>query len=93
MPTIPVKGNSPKAQGTKTVYGIKARVENSYTFKAGRSTDAASLEQAQITGPASEDVPIPVQGDWESDGSVTIVQDQPFDLTILAMTAKIDGGE
>lgn len=64
------------------------RVLNSYPPKIGTQ----SLEQAHFTGPASGDYAVPLKGNWDTEGSITVRMDIPFDLHVLAVSVEIDAG-
>lgn len=91
MPSNPANQIGPQYQKAKTVYSLIARILNSYPFKVGRAEDK-TLETAKFTGPVSGDYRVLVNGSYDSDGSVTIVQDEPLDLEILAITAQVSAG-
>ena len=75
---------------SKTIPKLTAKLLASYPFKVGY--DGGTMERARFTGPVSGDYPIPVMGSWDTEGSISIVQDQPFDLTVLAIAIEVDAG-
>lgn len=74
----------------KTITKLIARILQCNSFKVGYENGV--MEQAEIQGPATGDYTIPVAGTWDTEGSVLILQDQPLDTTILAISAEIDAG-
>jgi len=82
----------------KEILEATIRVVDSYNVKVGDDEDSAmlipytgSVEQPLGAGPVpiTADLFIPIEGDIKEDGAVTIVQDEPFPLTVLAVYTKI----
>jgi hypothetical protein len=93
MPPNPYARNTPQAQKQKIAYSLYARLLDSYAFDAAPS-EAGSVNRAQLPGaaPFTGDVKVPLLSNQSSDGAVWIIQDDPFDTTILAITAQVDTG-
>ena len=79
----------------KRIVAVAARVLTSRAFEAGYA-ETANLETAQRpdgvawTGTYTGDVRIPFQGDWNTDGWVWLIQDQPYRTIILALVPEVD---
>jgi hypothetical protein len=84
-----------QAQKQKIAYSFYTRVLDSYAFDAAPSETGAH-NRAQLppgeTAPYSGDIKVPLLSNHNSDGSVWILQPDPFDTTILAITAQVDTG-
>jgi hypothetical protein len=79
----------------KNTFSLIARLLSSYPFKTEpyEGADAGYINTTQLEStPFTGDAPVAVSGNW-GEGSVTILQDTPFDLTIIAITASVDGGD
>jgi hypothetical protein len=95
MPPNPYGSNQMQAQKQKIAYSFYARVLDSYPFDAAPSETGAP-HHAQLppgeTAPYSGDLKVPLLSNHSSDGSIWIIQPDPFDTTILAITAQVDTG-
>lgn len=66
--------------------------DSSYPVKVGYSETDDYLETSRFDSvPFSGPVPVDVDGEWEGNGWVAVVQDQPLPATILAMLPEVDG--
>jgi hypothetical protein len=74
----------------KTIHQIIARVLQSHSFKTG--TVLTQMEEAPISGSASGDYQIPISGQWDTEGVIHFMQEDPFDVTILAVQVEVDAG-
>jgi hypothetical protein len=78
---------------TKASGPVKLRVLDSYPAKIGPSkTDTAKLETMKFTGPASQDVNVPMWGTLNTEARIAIVQDSSLDFTCLVIKATVDAG-
>jgi hypothetical protein len=75
---------------SRSPIAVIARLLASYPFKAGR--DEATADLAHFTGPFTGDQTINIRGAWDTEGRIVIVQDAPYDVTILALLVEIDQG-
>jgi len=95
MPPNPYKNGQIQPQKQKIAYSYIARVLDSYPFDAARN-ETADTNRAQLpswaTAPFSGDLPLPIKSAYDSDGAVWVIQSDPFDTTILAITAQVDAG-
>lgn len=86
----------PGQTALKRIVAATARVLTSRAFKAGYSNTAALLETAQRpdgvawAAAYTGDVRIPFQGDWNRDGYVWLVQDQPYRTIVQALVPEVD---
>jgi hypothetical protein len=71
----------------KRVARVLARVYKTLALKVGR-TDAAVYPLA-ITTELTGDIASPFNGDWDTDGWVYIIQDQPLPATLLAIMVEV----
>jgi len=69
---------------------VIARVLNCHPFKTG--TIVTQLEAANIQGPYTGDVKIPIRAQWDTEGVVHFIQDAALDTTILAIQVELDAG-
>lgn len=69
---------------------VYARVLDCHPFQSG--TIVAQLETAQITGPYTGDVKVPIRAQWDTEGVIHIIQDTAQDTTILALQIELDAG-
>jgi hypothetical protein len=74
----------------KTIVRVAARLLDSYPFRVGY--DGGTMELASFEGPFTGDHDIGVFGSWDKQGTLVIEQDDPFDLTVLAIAPVIDAG-
>jgi hypothetical protein len=75
----------------KRIGNVRARVIDSYAFKAGYELDGTQyLEQAAVSDQTSDDIEIPVPADWTTEGGVVLVQDQPLAATVVALIAEVE---
>jgi hypothetical protein len=78
----------------KRIVGLNARVMESYAFKAG--IDLTHLQAARRFDDVvwrdqyDGDVRIALEGNWDRDGWLWIVQDLPYKSTVLALVAEVD---
>lgn len=86
------------AQGQlKRIHEVTVRLYRSLGFKIGRDEDHLEQQPFGKSGdpmdaPAplfSGDWPVSFAGDWENEGNILIVQDQPLPLTVVALMPKM----
>jgi hypothetical protein len=88
--------SGPGQTAIKRIVAVTARVLTSRAFKAGYSNTAALLETARRpdgvawTAAYTGDLRIPFQGDWNRDGYVWLVQDQPYRTIVQALVPEVD---
>jgi hypothetical protein len=93
LKTMPSQAKSvigPANMRPQVVTFCTTRILASYPMQI--SAGGGELERADFTGPATGDIPIPVQGIWDTEGSISIIQDEPFDTTVLAVAIELDAG-
>ena len=74
----------------KTVVRAALRLLDSHPFSVGY--DGGTMELAGFTGPYSGDYMVDVFGSWDTEGAIVVEQEDPLDLTILAIAPEIDAG-
>ena len=74
----------------KTIFRAALRLLDSYPFDIG--CEGGTMERAVFDAPFSGDHMVDVRGVWDTEGSVIIEHDDPFDLTILAIAPEVDVG-
>jgi len=97
--TMRLASQTPTGHGQgalKRINAAIARVLTSRPFKAGYTNTAALLETAQRfdgaawTAAYTGDVRIPFQGDWNRDGYIWLVQDEPYRTIVQALVPEVD---
>ncbi len=91
LPHHTAEGEGPQFR-EHTVTGMTARVLACYPFKVGYEAESNYETAVMETAPFTGDVEIPIRGYWDKTGQVTIMQDAPFDVTVLAVETEYDIG-
>jgi hypothetical protein len=78
----------------KKIVAVNARVMKSRAFKAGTELthlqDARRVDDVPWASAYTGDVRIPLEGNWERDGTIWLYQGLPYKTTVLALVAEAD---
>jgi hypothetical protein len=78
----------------KNVERVDVRVAESMPFEAGPSTDTDELAPLGVEWATAGELQngvaeVPVYGEWNADGQITIYQDEPYPLTVVGITLHV----